>query len=48
MKNGYRELEELLPGYLSGALPDKDRAMIDEWRKESQENESLFQESLKA
>lgn len=48
MKNGYRELEELLPGYLSGDLPDKDRAMIDEWRMESQENESLFQESLKA
>jgi ferric-dicitrate binding protein FerR (iron transport regulator) len=48
MKNGYRELEELLPGYLSGELPDKDRAMIDEWRMESQENESLFQESLKA
>lgn len=48
MNYGYRELEELLPGYLSGELPDKDRAMIDEWRMESQENESLFQESLKA
>jgi len=48
MKNGYRELEELLPGYLSGELPDKDRAMIDEWRVESTENEIIFQESLKA
>ena len=48
MKNGYRELEELLPGYLSGELPDKDRAMIDEWRMESRENEILYQESMKA
>lgn len=48
MKNGYRELEELLPGYLSGELPDKDRAMIDEWRMESHENESIFQESIRA
>ena len=46
--SGYRELDELLPGYLSGELPDKDRAMIDEWRMESQVNESLFQECLKA
>jgi transmembrane sensor len=48
MKNGYRELEELLPGYLSGELPDKDREMIDEWRIQSQENEDIFQESLNA
>jgi ferric-dicitrate binding protein FerR (iron transport regulator) len=48
MNYGYRELEELLPGYLSGELSDKDRAMIDEWRMESSENESLFQDSLKA
>jgi transmembrane sensor len=48
MNYGYRELEELLPGYLSGELPDKDRAMIDEWRVESIENENIFQESLKA
>jgi len=48
MNYGYREMEELLPGYLSGDLPDKDRAMIDEWRTESPENEAIFQESLKA
>lgn len=48
MNYGYRELEELLPGYLSGDLPDKDRVMIDDWRKESPENEIIFQETLKA
>lgn len=48
MDYGYRELEELLPGYLSGDLPDKDRMMIDEWRTASPENELVFQESLKA
>ncbi len=48
MKSGYSEIEELLPGYLSGGLSDKDRAMIDEWRTESPENEILFQQSSKA
>ncbi len=48
MEYGYFDLEMLLPGYLSGDLPDKDRAMIDEWREESNENETLFQESIKA
>ena len=48
MKGGYSEIEELLSGYLSGELSDKERAMIDEWRTESSENEILFQESLKS
>jgi transmembrane sensor len=48
MKNGFIELDELLPGYLSGELPEQDRAKFDEWRMESKENESLFQKSLKA
>ena len=48
MNYGFRELEELLPGYLSGDLPDKDRVMIDEWRMQSPENELVFKESLKA
>jgi len=48
MNYGNRELEELLPGYLSGDLSDKDRVMIDEWRMQSPENELIFQESLKA
>ncbi len=48
MDFGYRELEELLPGYLSGDLPDEDRAMIDEWRMASLENELLFKETQKA
>lgn len=48
MKNGFREIEELLPGYLSGELSDHDRTMIDEWRMESSENEALYLEFLKA
>lgn len=48
MKIGIREFEKLLPGYLSGELTDEEREMIHEWRKESSENEILFQESLKA
>jgi ferric-dicitrate binding protein FerR (iron transport regulator) len=48
MNSGYREMEELLPGYLSGGLSDKDRAMIDEWRTQSPENEILFKQSSKA
>jgi len=48
MDNGFREIEELLPGYLSGELSDNDRAIIDEWRMANSENEILFQESLKA
>ena len=48
MKSGCREIEALLPGYLSGDLDDKDKAMVDKWRIDSPGNEILFQESLKA
>lgn len=48
MERGCSEIEELLPGYFSGDLQDKDRTMIDEWRSESAENEIIFQESKKA
>ena len=48
MKPGYREIEELLPGYLSDDLSDEDRALIESWRVQSTENEVFFQESLKA
>lgn len=48
MKRNLTEIEELLPGYLSGELSDNDRAIIDEWRTDSPENEVLFQESMKA
>ena len=48
MKFIFSEIEELLPGYLSGDLSDKDRSIVDEWRKESSENEALYQETLKA
>lgn len=40
----FSEIEDLLPGYLSVDLPDKDRAMVDEWLNESPENEALFLE----
>lgn len=42
------EVEELMPGYLSGDLSDREKTMIDEWRKESPDNESIYQESSKA
>jgi len=48
MKRNYRDIEELLPGYLSGDLSDEDNAIIDKWRIESPENEILLQESIKA
>ena len=47
MKISFSRIEELLPGYLSGELTDKDRAMIDNWRTELPENEVLYHESLK-
>ena len=48
MEFNFSEMEGLLHGYLSGDLSDKDRAIFDEWRKESVENEVLYHESLKA
>jgi ferric-dicitrate binding protein FerR (iron transport regulator) len=41
-------IEDLLPGYLSGELPENDLAIIEEWRRESTENEELFLNLLKA
>src|SRR5450759_173870 len=48
MKFSSVEIEELLPGYLSGDISDKDRLIVDEWRKESPENEELYLEILNA
>jgi len=48
MKLSLSEVEDLLPGYLSGDLPENERTMIDEWRKESTENESVYLECYKA
>lgn len=48
MRINFWEVEDLLPGYLSGDLSDKYRAIIDEWRKESPENEAVYLESKKA
>jgi len=41
-------IESLLPGYILGELSDGDRAIVDNWRIESAENEALILESLKA
>ncbi len=48
MKFSFNEIEELLPGYLSGDLSDEDRIIVDEWRKESPENEAIYSKSLNA
>ncbi|MCK9414400.1 MAG: DUF4974 domain-containing protein [Prolixibacteraceae bacterium] len=48
MNSGYREIEELLPGYFSGDLSDRERAIVDEWRIELPGNELFYQESKKA
>ena len=48
MKISKSEIEELLPGYLSGDVSDKDRVMMDNWRNESPENEAIYLENLKA
>ncbi len=42
------EFDELLPGYLSGDVSDEDRAMMDQWRAASHENEAHYRNSLKA
>jgi len=48
MKLSFGNLDELLPGYLSGELSDEDRVMMDNWRTKLPENEALYRESLKA
>ena len=48
MKLSFSEIEELLPGYLSGDLSGEDRSIVDEWRKESPENEALYRENQRA
>jgi ferric-dicitrate binding protein FerR (iron transport regulator) len=42
------DIEEKLPAYFSGELSDSDRFLVDEWRKESVENESFFRSTQKA
>jgi len=48
MEISKNRVEELLPGYLSGELSDKDRLMMDNWRNEAPENEAICLDSLKA
>ena len=40
----FSDVEDLLPGYLSDDITDKDRAVVVEWLMESAENEILFNE----
>ena len=40
----FSDVEDLLPGYLSEDITDKDRAVVVEWLMESAENEILFNE----
>ncbi|MCK9639313.1 MAG: DUF4974 domain-containing protein [Prolixibacteraceae bacterium] len=48
MNSGYREIEELLPGYFSDDLSERERAIVDEWRIELPGNEIFYQENKKA
>ena len=47
MELSFSEIEELLPEYWSGDLPEEDRVKVDEWRNTSPENEMLYYENLK-
>lgn len=42
MINADFRMARLIAGYLSGSLTPEERARLDEWRKESEEHESLF------
>ena len=44
MNTGYNEIEEMLIGYLSGDLSEEKKIIVDNWRKESTENEKIFRE----
>jgi len=48
MKIHFSEIEGLLPEYLSGEISETDRAVIENWRNESHENELLYLDSLNA
>jgi transmembrane sensor len=48
MKLSKNEVEELLPALFSGDLSENEKKLIDEWRKESPDNESVYIESCKA
>lgn len=42
MTNHFREIEDLFSGYFSGELSERERELVDQWRKESSENEKIF------
>jgi ferric-dicitrate binding protein FerR (iron transport regulator) len=42
MTNHFREIEDLFSGYFSGELSEKERKLVDQWRRESSENEKIF------
>lgn len=39
-----KEIDDLIPGYLSGELTDRDRVLLEEWRKKDPANEKHFKE----
>lgn len=43
MYKSLKEIEDLFPGYFSDEISEDDRAAVDAWRKESPENEKIFQ-----
>ena len=42
MTKNFRAIEDLFPGYFSGELSEAERNLVDQWRKESSENEKIF------
>lgn len=43
MNNHFKEIEDLFPGYFSDELSEKERSLVDQWRRETSENEKIFQ-----
>ena len=42
MNKNFREIEDLFSGYFSGELSEDERELVDQWRRESSENEKIF------
>jgi len=42
MNKHFREIEDLFSGYFSGDLSENERVLVDQWRRESSENEKIF------
>lgn len=48
MNLNLKDIEFWLPQYFPGNLSEEKRAIIDEWRQHSSENEDIFQQNLRA